>query len=522
MQRSGLVYVGVLVVLVAIAVGLILSVSSFEFQRRPWNAFDVVLVPERHDLAAVHSALVDHGLEPIDATNATVRVEDYNGQEEVRVAEIPDRFDELDPRIDPFIRAVPNLFRVRHGGRGYHVLYLQQTHGMIDGYRRVRTAIDEFEFLLAGWQPLTWMVTAGATFLIVLIVTVVMRRRVLLMVSIALIAVVYVAAHGPSAFMRGAMTALAVLYVAFHGRNIEREWLLYRGPIVLQRHHVQTLLFLILTLVASAVMIAVETDGDRTAAAISYVAYLLALGGTYGIAVVVERRRLRRSEHPLFSPRPILGDVWRRRQRRLEVFPGALAAVFLIVVVATAVTVYSPGSAAAGDVYLPVPDHRLAEPGPVDTEADGETFLRAVATIDVASDPLSVAGFIAHRRFQSSFLYGGQFAPPSPGETVALRRFRRDGDRIEAFEEERVRFDGTWVREELSVASPSVYALFAREGGVFSVVLEPLYAPSFSYDVALIHIILLFFALLPVLIRIRLPYRDALGTVAVASRSERR
>jgi hypothetical protein len=347
------------------------------------------------------------------------------------------------------------------------------------------------------------------------------RRRPLLSGAIAIFAVAYVFLQGPVAFVGGVLTAIAGMYAVQLARPLEREWLLHRGRIALQEDHVRVLL-LLTGAVGVAVTSVVLVSDDPSASIVAYAAYVLSLSGGYATAVVVERMRLYRREHRLFSPRPILGETWRSRRPPLKVFPGLRGAAAGIAVAIVAIYLYTDSDLFAGTTYIPVPEHALVEPGPIETPRDGVDLLDAVSVIDPEQTPLSVAGFLAHRRYQSSVLFDGRFATPVADEVVTLTRFRREGAAIATWEEEQMRYDGAWVLDQYDVVAPSVYTLFVREGGVFSVVPHRLFVSPPPARLVPVQIILVFVVVFPLLLRFRLPYRDGIGTVAVASRSERR
>jgi hypothetical protein len=392
---------------------------------------------------------------------------------------------------------------------------------MIRRYRTIDAALDGVPFYLAGWQPMARVLSAIAAFLILSGVVVTARRRPALSSTIAIFAVAYVFLQGPGAFVGGVLTAIAVMYAVQLARPLEREWLLHRGRITLHEDHARVLVLLAGGIAISATSVAM-TAPDPTARIAAYAAFGLSLFGAYATAIVVERMRLYRREHRLFSPRPILGETWRSRRPPLEVFPGLRGAAAGLAVAIVAIYLYTDSDLFTGTTYIPVPEHTLVEPGPIETPRDGVDLLDAVSVIDPQQTPLSVAGFLAHRRYQSSVLFDGRFATPAADEVVTLRRFRRENGTISAWEEEQIRYDGAWVLAQYDVTEPSVYTLFVREGGVFSVVPHRLFVSPLPARLIPVQIILLFVVVFPLLLRFRLPYRDGIGTVAVASRSERR
>ncbi|MCG8477872.1 MAG: hypothetical protein MI724_02165, partial [Spirochaetales bacterium] len=136
-------------------------------------------------------------------------------------------------------------------------------------------------------------------------------------------------------------------------------------------------------------------------------------------------------------------------------------------------------------------------------------------------EPLSTSGFLAHRWFQQSMLFGGAFEVPSIDDDVALMRFRRDAGSLSAWYESMVVFDRQWVLSQFDASHTGVYRLFVEELGAFDIVWESVTIPSVTPGYVMRLLLLLVIAHLPVFVSMRLPYRSLLDTVVPASRSER-
>ena len=521
MWRSGLVALVVFSVLTLGAVATMVALSGAVHEQQGWNAFDLVVVPATASIEELHAALDAEGLAPISAANATIRVEDFNGQAELPIADLSQRFDDADPRLDPFVRAVMRLFSIRQGETDSHVMYLPRSSSIFRRYRAINAAFEGMPFYLAGWQPMARVLSAVGAFLILFGVVVRARRRPVLSSTIAIFAVTYVFLQGPVALIGGVLTAIGVMYAVQRARPLEREWLLHRGRITLQRDHVRVVLLLVGGVGIAVTSLVVTSDEPSTHIA-AYTAFLLSMFSAYATAIITERMRLYRREHRLFSPRPILGETWRSRRAPMEVFPGLRGAAAGLAVAIVVVYLYTNNHYFPETPYVPVPEHVLVEPGPITTSGDGVNLLKAASVIDPRQAPLSVAGFLAHRRYQSSVLFDGRFSVPVVDEVVTLRRFRREDGAISAWEEEQVRYNGAWVVGQYDVAPPSVYTLFVREGGVFSVVPHRLFVSPLPARLIPTQIVLLFIVVFPLLLPFRLPYRDGIGTVAIASRSDHR
>ena len=220
MWRSGLVALVVFSLLTLGAVATMVALSGAAHEQQGWNAFDLVVVPATASIEELHAALDAEGLAPISAANATIRVEDFNGQAELPIADLSQRFDDADPRLDPFVRAVMRLFSIRQGETDSHVMYLPRSSSIFRRYRAINAAFEGTPFYLAGWQPMARVLSAVAAFLILFGVVVRARRRPVLSSTIAIFAVTYVFLQGPVALVGGVLTATGVMYAVQLARSV--------------------------------------------------------------------------------------------------------------------------------------------------------------------------------------------------------------------------------------------------------------------------------------------------------------
>jgi hypothetical protein len=523
MRRSTFLYTFLLLVVFLAAAAGILGTSSLTLEGRRWNAFDVVLVPFYYQIEEVHARLVASGHEPLDAYGATVAIEDFNGQQAIPVSEVALRFEPEDPRVDPFVEALPELFVTDGGEERYHVVYLPRNGSPLERYRELRRALADIEFTLVGWEPVAYAVVSIVAFLITAAVAVLSRQRIALGIVVAVLSGLYTLGHGPLVLVPAVLTGIAGIYALGRTKGLEREWLIHRSRIVLHEEQRWVLAFLLGAVVVGLAMIVIASGDAAAPRLVAYLLYLIAGAAAYLLLVTAEIVRLSRSEHRLFSPRPILGSPWRPRRAQPEIFPGLVGAIIVLVVTSGGFLLFDAGSfRGGGGVFIPQPEHDLLETTSIAGAEDARNLLRGLSGTDVLRHPLSVAGFFAHRRFQDSLVYGGTFEIPRPEEVVTLRRFRREDNRIVDWQEERLRFGASWVLDQYENPPGTAYDLFVEEGGMFTIVRTRLATPLASTELMLAQIALVFLVVFPVLLRIRLPYRGALGTVAVASRSERR
>lgn len=482
-----LLYAGVL--------GWLLRGALDGFDRRPWERFDVVLTDER-DQELVARRLSGAGLEPLWEANALVRIEDFSGGVWIEPAAIEQRLDPADPRRDPFLEAVPGLFRLPDRPE-MRAIYVPRRGSLLESWLELRRLLTGVPFQLAGWQPILPLVTAGAFLLALLPLFVRVRRRRLAGLLGAVLLAAYVFTAGPASLVPSFLLALGFWYWLMHSRALERELLVHRRVSDVERGHVAAFVLLV---AGTALFFGLASNRLRAALVI------LALGGLLVSVVTLHLRRIRRSEHRLFTPRSIL--------RAPPRFPGLVPALVLMGLAAAGLPLLETGFMGQQGYALPVPVER-------EEARTAGAVLRALEPEDALAAPLSTAGFVAHRWFHAALIYGGIYEVPAAGEAISLQRLRRQDGRLESFQEEVIRFDRSWLEAMYRDSGQGVYRLFVEEPGAFAVGYRAVGAAGIDRHLHLQRLALLAVPLGPLMLGMRLPYRGVLGTVGAPSRSHR-
>ncbi|MFW5694135.1 MAG: hypothetical protein ACOCYB_03130 [Alkalispirochaeta sp.] len=479
---------------------------------RPWQDFDAVVLPNSDDEAHAVQRLTDAGEDVLYNGNASVLIEDFHGGTEVMIAELSRRLDPDDPRVDPFTASLSAMFRMETPTGSAAVLYLQRRGSILNRWTELNRSLDEVEFYLLGWQPLLPIASGVVVLLSLIPATVALHRRRGNAVAVQLIVAAYTTVGGPHTVIPAAVSGLAWVYWNARSYDLEREWLVHGPGVRWEREHAVALLFL---LSATAALVA---TAPSTRAALGVAA---ALVGVWAMAVTGHRRSVLRSEHRLFAPRRIL--------RGRVSLPGLLPALSLLVAGSAGLIALSAGlGAPSRELTAPVPEH-LAVGQPVGGPAPGlppamddlERIIAGMRALSPVDTPLSTAGYVAHRWYQETLMYGGQYQVPEMGHTIELQRLRREADELQAYRTEMERFDEEWISQQFSTPPGSAYRLFLQERGAFQVRFQPLRFAMIDLVVYGRRALLLLIPFVTLGLSIRLPYRGVLGTVGAASRSER-
>lgn len=490
--------------LVACTAGMILLVPT-ELGSSPWEQFHVIAFPAESPVPEAARILYSLGEQPLDRYTATVEVENFSGRLDVPVAALPSHFEPDDPRYDPFLRALPDLFVGRAGDETVNLIYLPRGEKSLGRrYLELSRALRDYPFRLAGWDPLPALASALTALVVMAGAVAATRRRRRPVLAAIVPLMVYAFAGGPMALVRG--TTVVFIWALWQDRGVpaEREWLAY-GILPFRSREYRYYSFILLVVFLASFFTFLADPPERLAPALfAFILFLGVIFSLSALAAVLVLRRLATMEHRLFIPRPILPD------RRFATPPRALmisSALLLLAAPVLVVRLIPPD-----DLVLPVP-HRILE-----SETVAARVLEEARLALSEDSPLSTAGYLAHRRYQESLLFGGSFSVPAMDEVVALVRFARAEGRIRDFYEPMITFDGDWVYRQLSPEPWSAYHLVVQEGAflVFTTRTLTRNVPPPGRLLYLFFPIIVGFG--PLMHGLRLPYRSRIGTVGFAPR----
>lgn len=492
------------VALIVAGAGLGASVADRLLQGSPWEAFTVVMLPSVEDEAVAVQRLDRAGFDVLSYETTVVAIEDFAGGTQVPVARIGERFDAADPRLDPFVRALPGLFRVGSDGDTTSLIYLRHAGSPVDVWWSLRAVLAGIPYRVVGWDVLLPLAAGVATLLIPLPALIRIRRRRAAAGAAAGAVALWVASAGPVAIVPGVLLTLSFAFLVQQSYTLEREVLVHRRGAAIEPEQVPALVF-----AALSVLVAVVVPAPLVPTVL-LIGILLLL---WGMVVLFHARRVLRSEHRLFAPRRIL--------RTAVSFPGLIPSLVLTVLIVVAVAI-TPGLTASDAPVVPVPEHLPVGQRSVQDRDSVVGLIEGLRSVPPEEEPLSTAGFLAHRWYQDTLVYGGQYRLPDLDTPLTIQRLRRDGGRLVAYDDEVARFSDEWIVAQFTDVPGSVYRLFVLETGAFRLVRTAAVsvAPPEPFE-AVRALALLVVPLLALAAGMRLPSRGLLGTVGAASRSER-
>ena len=390
----------------------------------------------------------------IAAASARERVTTFGGYELVRVAELDARFDPLDPRYDPYLRAVGDWFAAGPDGRAARIVYVASALPPASFAARIARAHAgtgvRWEISGLPWRSLVlallWYVTAAAA-------VIVPRGAVprgwraafglpwLFLVAQGGLPAAFVAISAHLALVRLAGLAAVRGTAAPPTRSV-------RGGTAATARGVWLVLPAAAAAVAGALVAATPAG-----ALVAVMARYLAIGSLWSAA--------------LAACAALAGALPPRTQRPVRRSPAAGTglqapddplAARLCAAAALAAT--------AAALALPAAGVHVARPDPA--SAGGPVTLAAMARFSPGPEPRLpvLADYVTHLAYQQTLAVGRPYRLPAPGERVTVDHYRRTAaGRVQREQHEVARFTEQWLAEALAGApDASIASLLAAQG----------------------------------------------------------
>jgi hypothetical protein len=472
-----------------------------------WNGHYTLLVSSTVSPARVVDALGAQGIENVlSEASATVEIQAYDGMDRVRVNQLGERLDELDPRYDPYLRRLRSLFHVTDGSNAYGVYYLPTERGVVATHRAARAA-------LAGvtdqWTMLEWHVGRSVAFLLLFLAAAVYVgvtiRRVRLFTAFAVPAwACLVVAGGPMALLLAVGTLFA--FALWLSGALER--LHYTGFYQYSDDYAAgrrlAAVYLATWVVVGVTLFAVERPQQLwiLLAVIAETA-LVGLG-----AHLWTHLRTNGADHRLFIPVPIR-PAGAQADRRVAGRASVVLAGVSVVAVLLGVFGGIRGAPAI--------------PQPIDSGNAGVSFTSLQDVWSQGGRVPTLADYVAHRAFHEGMMYGREYGLPHVAEELTLSSYDRVDGTLTRSDRVVLSFDNEWLAGVVNgIDATNVAALFVKHGGPAGVEMRS--NPSLYSSLS--HLIqnstLFFLVLMPFLIsRGYLRPRARQGVSYVALRAQR-
>lgn len=486
--RKTIIFVLFIIVLFLVSI-LALVFPGLTPTEHLWSGFYTFLVPEEVDPKTVVNRLEKAGFSRVLAEpTAIVSYNAVVGLRTIPVSSIHDRFESIDPRVDPYMSRLPAYFHTLNGRRPMRIYYIEssgapaQSRRPIAVRRRVVSALADqarpATIVLLEWGVWRAALLVGAFILyaaVLFVRSTVERPAVLLG---ALLWIPWILVGSASTFIAGCISLF--IFVLWLEELVPLACARTAGTVVHVRRFAVRIAFSALGMVGTFVALAVSGRDGIAALAVAGSGSIVVAG----LVVYIRRSRARESEHPPFVPLDILTpSLWDALRGR---HPSPVLSIAPFVMLPLAVLAFLPKTHSP---FVPEPKPVVGAEG-IDSES-----LRILWTHEEQNSLPDLADYLAHRAYQEGFLYGADYGFPDGELTIA--RFRREGETITRWEEAVAVYDESWYDATVaSAAEPSIAALLAAQGAPASVVFTPI-AVVFSRGATLpglLLVVLLVFA----------------------------
>lgn len=444
-----------------------------------WSEWYTLLVEDEREVAGVHERVsANGGPKVISLANAEARFQGFPELERVAVEELGERLDPKDPRLDPYLRSLPQFFTVFRGEKRYHLLLLERD-------RSTRRLLTLLRSRLGGGFHRGWPATGNEWILVdalgansVLIGSLFLlwaagllglfRSNWLSGIPLLLSFLPAVATGAPGTVAAG-LLFFSLLHVLKSSRRSLRvqEERSYRR--VLRALRVQEIIPAGWSVLSVGILLIAAGEGGGVTLRVVGSFLLAAL--TILLVLVTDHRRYAAYEHHPFTPTSILTPRFGAPRPQ----PGILGTVW-----------GSGGLLLVVLVSLLVPPIKAPPvPAPTGEVAQEASYDEIGTLLKSDEDGLpDVASYVAHRAFQESIIYGGSYRVPASGEGVVLPTYDVVDGRLRESQEVVLRFDDRWLAEVLEngEAYPGVQTVLlseARLSGVEYATFDRLYLSNF-------------------------------------------
>jgi len=386
----------------------------------------------------------------------------FAGFASIPVNQLPNRLDVLDPRFDPYLQRVANLFKVASGRQGearsgfWEVVYLRTEKNLLSSYLHLLALLgrEGVRWRLLEFDPLDRSIRL-LLFLSYCVVIGFLASNWMVRLAIVLASLPWLLLTLLSDFP--SLLAFFLIMPAWvhllewqYERWRERLFFSRDDP---ARNAVSRPLISVVVAVGLGVLLLYPAP--LLGALFSVFGAVLASALVYCFLVAEGFRRA----HTPFQPLPIL-DRFHPRRRRIS----REATLHLLMAV---IVLGSYPSLRLGRLRsLPVSYKIQMQPTTGDSRDLSWRALAALSDISRGSEIPNLADYLSHRAFQESLMFGRSYAFPTMGERIVISDYHVDaeGSRIQKTFRVVKQFKESWLEGTLGRAAPgSIPRLFADQ-----------------------------------------------------------
>ncbi|WP_319562224.1 hypothetical protein [Marispirochaeta sp.] len=360
---------------------------------------------------------------------------------------VEERLSSRDPRIDPFIRALPSLFRATWQGKEADVLYIQRDispRNLEDLLKEENLGPDD-AFLVDTSRP--------SNLPLVIIFLLLALPVLFLQPCHRLLSAFMLLPWGIGILFSGRDAAFLALLALF----ILPRLVALIVPFLLRRYHdKETILEPAFRYEAVLLALGLFIGMAMYGAFVSFTDFLrfpfsaaLAALGLLRFRLLIEEFRQQNLIHPLFMPVDLVYSG--EKAGRMSLQAVAAAAGMLLVLLL-------PAGPEDTELKLPVPVE-VALPS-----QDLDRSLQLLSKLGQENGTPSLTLYLTHRYYQENYMYGPAFTLPELNGELSIGSYRRDEGRILSGRNTVWRFTDIWYKDIISNDTDRIIDFFIHEG----------------------------------------------------------
>lgn len=416
-----------------------------------WPGYYTLISENAREVEALLAPLAD-GSGIISLRSLEVSVNAFNGELRLPLTELDGYLLTEDPRYDPFLKSLPELFRAVQQGDEKEILYIPQSAGL----NRVKDALDAAQVPAESYTIVDERLPSARRHLLLFgllaLAVIALQRRYRVSASLLLLPWgLGLLIAGPGA---GVLSFLA-LFIIPRGTSLLLPYLLAGKH--LQKENLDPgqrieVLVLALGLIIGMGLFAFRASFNEfvrfpISAALATLIWLK-------VRLLFEEGRAARLLHPIFRPVPLAAPMVDRRRALIQSLLAAAGMCLVFVL---------PPAAPSGELILP-------QPAPIRTNGEEIDLLLSESRERGLEHGLpSLADYLTHRYFQENYLYGAEYRLPRFQDELTIPVYREEEGRIRGERKHIWRFTYSWYNAIIEDETDRITHFFVHDDVPWSI-----------------------------------------------------
>ena len=460
-----------------------LFIPSLNTANTIWKGYYTVIVDDRIPDEILYARLESCRFSYIAPNNTPVYVTGFDSLDEVMLSHIPDRLEEMDPRYDPYILNLSNIYKTTFLGENWHVFFIKDNISLIYASAQLKKALKtssetkNIEFHFLDWD-IPAKILNLALFMIYAVIVALLNGS---FKNISFLAFIPLMLHATGGGYYGFTTAMLLITGYFIGikewNSAFRHFLNYgQWELTASRLIESALMLCILIFVSLFLLI---PNPRPVSGLLSLVASIVSLAAIFGFQSISDRYKHREQEHRIFYPLQLMRKNLNKESRSpILIHPVCMIAILLFPLLSSFEI-----SAKTNGIPKPVKYANI--------QSYSWSNLEKLNLLSESSSLPDLSDYITHRAYQDALLVSRLFEFPRRNQVIQIDEFKQSGDKIEKFNRDFLLYDDSWFTRVLSDAESAGFTgLLMKQDGPSSVAKYTASKAVFEVSQFLLHFFL--------------------------------